>query len=53
MAADAGYVMTGAPIVAVGGSGRGADTAMVIRPAVSSNILNTKIDRIICKPIEE
>lgn len=53
MAADAGYVMTGEPIVAVGGSGRGADTAMVIRPAVSSNILNTKIDRIICKPIEE
>lgn len=53
MAADTGYVMTGDPIVAVGGSGRGADTAMVIRPAVSSNILNTKIDRIICKPIEE
>lgn len=53
MAADAGYVMTGEPVVAVGGSGRGADTAMVLRPAVSSNILKTKIDRIICKPIEE
>ena len=53
MAADAGYVMTGEHIVAVGGSGRGADTAMVIRPAVSSNILKTKIDRIICTPIEE
>ena len=53
MAADAGFVMTGEPVVAVGGSGRGADTAMVLRPAVSSNILKTKIDRIICKPIEE
>ncbi len=52
MAADAGYVMTGEPVVAVGGSGRGADTAMVIRPEVSSRILKTKIDRIICKPIE-
>lgn len=52
MAADAGLVMTGEPVVAVGGSGRGADTAMVLRPAVSSQILKTKIDRIICKPIE-
>ena len=52
MAADAGYVMCGEPVVAVGGTGRGADTAMVIRPEVSSNIMNTKIDRIICKPIE-
>ena len=52
MAADAGYIMTGEPVVAVGGSGRGADTALVIRPAVSSKILKTKIDRIICKPIE-
>jgi len=52
MAADAGFVMCGEPVVAVGGTGRGADTAMVLRPEVSSNIINTKIDRIICKPIE-
>lgn len=52
MAADAGYVMSGEPVVAVGGTGRGADTAVVLRPDVSSNILKTKIDRIICKPIE-
>ena len=52
MAADAGYVMTGESVVAVGGTGRGADTAMVLRPEVSSRILKTKIDRIICKPIE-
>ena len=52
MAADAGYVMCGEPVVAVGGTGRGADTAMVIRPEVSSNIIKTKIDRSICKPIE-
>lgn len=52
MAADAGFVVCGEPVVAVGGTGRGADTAMVIRPEVSSNIIKTKIDRIICKPIE-
>ena len=53
MAADAGFVICGEPVVAVGGTGRGADTAMVIRPEVSSNIIKTKIDRIICKPIEQ
>ena len=52
MAADAGLIMTGEPVVAVGGTGRGADTAMVLRPEVSSNIIKTKIDRLICKPIE-
>ncbi len=52
MAADAGYIMTGEPVVAVGGTGRGADTAMVLRPEVSSRVLKTKIDRIICKPVE-
>ena len=52
MAADAGYIMTGEPVVAVGGTGRGADTAIVLRPEVSSRVLKTKIDRIICKPIE-
>ena len=52
MAADAGLIMTGEPVVAVGGTGRGADTVLVLRPEVSSRILKTKIDRIICKPIE-
>ena len=52
MAADAGCVVSGQPIVAVGGTGRGADTAMVLRPAVSSKVLQTKIDRILAKPLE-
>ena len=51
MAADAGHVVGGQPIVAVGGSARGADTAMVLRPEVSSKILKTKLDRILCKPL--
>ena len=48
---DSGYVIGGEPIIAVGGTGGGADTALVLRPEVSSKILKTKIDRIICKPI--
>lgn len=52
MAADAGYVVGGEPVMAIAGTGRGADTAMVLRPEVSSKVLKTKIDRIICKPIE-
>jgi len=41
----------GEPVVAVAGSGSGADTVLVMRPEVSSKILKTKIDRIIAKPI--
>ena len=52
MAADAGLIMTGEPVVAVGGTGRGADTAMILYPAVSSQILKTRIDRILCKPLD-
>lgn len=52
MAADAGYISTGEPVVAIGGSAKGADTALVLRPEVTSRIIKTKIDRIICKPIE-
>jgi len=52
MAADAGFIMCGEPVVAVAGTGRGADTVIVLRPEVSSNIIKTKVDRIICKPIE-
>jgi len=52
MAADAGIVKSGEPIVAVGGTGRGADTVIVLRPQPSSTLIKTKIDKIICKPLE-
>ena len=50
MAADAGLIMSGKDIVALGGSGTGADTAAVINPAHSQDFFNTKIREIICKP---
>lgn len=50
MALDAGAVPYGTEIIAVGGTGRGADTAVVIRPEYTDDILNTKVCEIICKP---
>jgi uncharacterized protein len=51
MAADAG-ALSGADVVAVGGSGRGADTALVLRPAHQNNFFDLRIREIICKPRE-
>jgi hypothetical protein len=49
MAADAG-VLTGEDIVAIGGSAKGADTALVLKPTNQSNFFDLKIKEIICKP---
>ena len=51
MAADAGFIPVSEPIIAIAGTGRGADTAVVMRGATSNHILDTKVDEIICKPI--
>jgi len=50
MAADAGLVKVGEPCIAVGGTGRGADTAVVLSPANAQNFLDIKIHEILCKP---
>lgn len=50
MAADAGVIPLGEPVVAVGGTGGGADTAVVITPAPAAKILETKIHETLCKP---
>ncbi|MEM2142404.1 MAG: pyruvate kinase alpha/beta domain-containing protein [Candidatus Thorarchaeota archaeon] len=52
MAADAGLVSVSEDIVAVGGTGRGADTAWVIRPAYTSSFAELKMRACICKPLE-
>ena len=49
MAADAG-TLSGADIIAVGGSGRGADSALVLKPANQSDLYDMRIREIICKP---
>lgn len=49
MATDAG-VLSGNDIVAIGGSAKGADTALVLSPTNQSNFFDLKIREIICKP---
>ena len=50
MALDAGLVPWGKPVIALGGSGRGADTVLILSPGYSSSLLDTKIHEILCKP---
>jgi len=50
MAADAGLIRTDEEVVAIAGSGRGADTAIVVQPANANRFFDLKIKEIICKP---
>jgi len=50
MAADAGLVRVGEPVVAIAGSGRGADTAVVILPANAQSFFDLRVVEILCKP---
>ena len=50
MAADAGLVRTDEDIIAIGGSGRGADYAVVLKPVYSNDFFDLKIKEILCKP---
>ena len=50
MAADAGVIPVDQAVVAIGGTGRGADTAIVIQPANTTNFLDLDIHEIIAKP---
>ena len=49
MAADAG-ALSGSDIISIGGTGRGADTALVLRPAHQNNFFDLRIREVICKP---
>jgi uncharacterized protein len=50
MAADAGRVSLGEPILAIGGTGRGADTAVVIWPANAQTFFDLRVMEYVCKP---
>ncbi len=50
MACDAGLVRTDEDVIVIGGTGRGADTAVVLKPAYSTDIFDMKIREILCKP---
>lgn len=50
MATDAGLIRTDEDVISVGGTGRGADSALVLRPANSFNFFDLKVKEIVCKP---
>jgi hypothetical protein len=50
MAADAGLVPVGEPCLAVGGTGRGADTALVLIPANAQTFFDLEVMEILAKP---
>ena len=50
MAADAGLARTDEPVVAIAGTGRGADTAAVIKPANAQDFFDLRFLEIICMP---
>jgi len=50
MAADSGMIPMDGDIISIGGTGRGADTAVVMKPAHISEIFDTYVREIIAKP---
>ena len=52
MATDGGYAAAGEKVIAVTGTRRGADTAVVATAAPSTKLSELHITEIICKPLE-
>ena len=50
MAADAGLLEMGKEVIAIAGTGGGADTAIVLSPAFTVKFFDTKIHEIVCMP---
>lgn len=50
MAADAGLIRTDEEAISIGGTGSGADTALVIKPAHTHDFFELKVREVVCKP---
>ena len=50
MAADAGLVQVGEPCIAIGGTGRGADTAVLLVPAHVQELFDLRVMEVLAKP---
>ncbi len=50
MAADAGMIRTDEDAIVMAGTGRGLDTAIVLRPVNSQDFFDLKVEEILCKP---
>ncbi len=53
MATDGGLADTGETVIAIAGTGRGADTALVMQAASTRNLAGLKVNEILCKPLNE
>jgi hypothetical protein len=52
MALGAGLIPYGKDVIAIAGTGAGADTAVVVRPAHSRQFFETRVREVICKPTD-
>lgn len=50
MAADAGLVRTDEDVIAMGGTGKGVNTALVLSPVNSQDFFDLRVKEILCKP---
>ena len=50
MAVDAGLIRTDEDAIAIAGSGRGADTAVVLKPVNAMDFFDMRVKEILCKP---
>ena len=51
MAADAGLIPTDRDVICVGGTGRGADTAVVLKPAHANAFFEMRVRETLCRPV--
>jgi len=51
MATDAGLLNSGEKVIAIAGTGRGSDTALVMQAASTQHPNRLKVSEIICKPL--
>ena len=49
MAADGG-ALSGRDVVSIGGTGKGADAALILKPANQSQLFDLRVREVICKP---
>ncbi|MBN1227072.1 MAG: hypothetical protein JXA79_08765 [Deltaproteobacteria bacterium] len=52
MAADAGLIRVDEDIISVGGTAKGVDTALLLRPAHTQYFFDLKVREVICKPFD-
>ena len=50
MAADAGLIRTDEEAIGIGGSGEGADAAIVLKPSNTHTFFDIRVKELICKP---